>query len=97
MIYFGFNITNPWSKRWKGVWTHTYDTPFKHKYLELEVFEDTTVLSFSFQLAIRQSHGGLTIGLGVLGYSFNFQFYDNRHWNYDEGRYFKYNEEEGMH
>jgi hypothetical protein len=50
-----------------------------------------------FRLSGRQSHAGLAIEMGLLGYSFLFNFYDNRHWNYDAGRYFQYNEEEGMH
>ena len=50
-----------------------------------------------FRLSTRQSHGGLYFDLGLLGYSVSFNFYDNRHWNYQAGRYYKYNEEEGMH
>jgi hypothetical protein len=37
------------------------------------------------------------IDLGVLGYSFLFNFYDNRHWNSEEGRWMIYSEEEGEH
>jgi len=97
MIYFGFNITNPWSNKFKNLWCKAYDTPFKHKFLELEVVQDSTILSFSFRLATRQSHSGLVMDFGILGYSFNFNWYDNRHWNYEQGRYFKYNEELGSH
>ena len=97
MINFSFTLINPWGKRWSNIWSRTYDTPFKNKFLELEVLKDTTIVSFMFRLSTRQSHGGLSMELGLLGYSFNFNFYDNRHWNYEAGRYFKYDEENGAH
>ena len=97
MISFSFNIANPWSNKFKNIWSHTYDTPFKNKFLELELLEDTTIVSFMFRLSTRQSHSGLNMELGLLGYSFNFNFYDNRHWNYEANRYFKYDEENGTH
>jgi hypothetical protein len=93
MISLNFNIRNPWSKRWKNVWCRAYNTPFKNKFLELEVLKDTTIVSFMFHLSTHQSHGGLSMEVGLVGYSFNFKFYDNRHWNYDEGRYFEYGDE----
>ena len=93
MINFSFTIINPWGKRWSNVWNRVYNTPFKNKFLELEVLKDTTIVSFMFRLATRQSHGGLSMELGLLGHSVNFNFYDNRHWNYEEGRYFDYGEE----
>lgn len=94
MINFSFTLINPWGKRWKNVWNRSYKTPFKNKFIELELLKDTTIVSFMFRLATRQSHGGLSIELGLLGYSFNFNFYDNRHWNYEFNRYFNYGEEE---
>jgi hypothetical protein len=63
----------------------------------MEVVKDTTILSFHFRLSTRQSHAGLDLELGILGYSFNFRFYDGRHWNYDAGRYYNYSEELGEH
>jgi len=41
-----------------------------------------------FRLATRTDHGGLMIDVGLLGYSFSFNFYDNRHWDYELDRYF---------
>jgi hypothetical protein len=93
MISFNFNLNNPWSKRWKNVWSKTYNTPFEHKFLELEVIKDSSIVSLMFRLSTRQSHGGLNMELGLVGYSFNFNFYDNRHWNYELDRYYNYGEE----
>ena len=74
MLSVSFNLSNPWGKRWSNVWSHTYDTPFKNKFLELEVLKDTTIVSFMFRLTTQQSHSGLSMEMGLLGYSFNFNF-----------------------
>lgn len=97
MIYLGFNITNPWSKRWENIWNKVYDTPHPSKYVELEVFKDNAVVSFSFKLTTRQDHAGLNVEVGLLGYSISFQLYDIRHWNYEAGRYYIYDDEHGSH
>ena len=97
MIYLGFNIANPWSKRWTNVWNRVYATPHPSKYIELEVFEDNTIVSFSFKLATRTDHAGVNIDVGLLGYTFNFNFYDIRHWNSEQGRWMRYTEELGEH
>lgn len=97
MISFNFNISNPWSNRFENLWTRAYSTPFKNKFVELELLKDTTIVSFMLRLTTRQSHSGVWLDLGLLGYSFTINFYDNRHWNYEVGRYFKYDEENGSH
>jgi hypothetical protein len=92
MIYFGFNITNPWSKRFKNLWCHVYETPFENKFIELELIKDASIASCSFKLATRTDHGGLYMDVGLLGYNFSFNFYDSRHWNDDAGRFYIYDE-----
>jgi hypothetical protein len=93
MISLSFNLANPWSNRFENLWNRAYDTPFKHKFIELEIIKDASIISFMFRLSTRQSHGGLVIEMGLLGYSFNFNFYDNRHWSYEYNRYFESGEE----
>jgi hypothetical protein len=88
MISFSFNLSNPLSRRWKNVWNHTYDTPFKNKFLELELIKDNSIVSCMFRLSTRTDHGGLYFDLGMLGYSCVFNFYDNRHWDHELDRYF---------
>lgn len=97
MIAFSLNIHNPWSKRFSNLWCRSYATPFTNKYIELEVYKDTSIVSFSVQLTARRDHSGLSIELGLVGYSFNFNFYDNRHWNYEEKRWMFHTEEAGPH
>jgi hypothetical protein len=92
MIYFGFNITNPRSKRWENVWCRAYNTPFKNKFIELEVIKDASLASCSFKLTTQTDHSGLYTDIGLLGYSFSFNFYDNRHWDHKNNCWEKYNE-----
>ena len=92
MISFSFNLRNPWGRRWKNVWNRAYELPIKNKFIELEVIKDTTILSFMFRFDTRTDHGGLYFDLGILGYSFSFNFYDCRHWNEEAGRYYIYDE-----
>ncbi len=97
MISINFNLRNPWSKQFKNLWWHAWKTPFKNKFIELEFYKDSSIATFNLNWTIRQSHAGLDIELGLFGYCLHFNFYDNRHWNYEEGRWMFYIEEEGMH
>jgi hypothetical protein len=97
MISLNFNLRNPWSNTFKNLWCKSFATPFKNKFIELEVMKDFTLVSFMFNWTVRQSHAGLDLELGLFGYNVHFNFYDNRHWNVEEGRWMFYNEEEGMH
>jgi hypothetical protein len=81
MISVNFNICNPWSSTFKNLWCRAYNTPLKHKHIELEVTRDFTLISFRFNWTIRQSHAGLDLEAGLFGYCFHFNFYDSRHWD----------------
>lgn len=97
MLNLALNIRNPWSQEFKNLWNKVFTTPHPSKYIELEIYKDSNLLSFNFSWTIRQSHGGIDIDVGLLGYGFHFNFYDIRHWNYKEGRYMIYTEELGEH
>ena len=81
MISFDFNLRNPWSNEFKNLWCRAYDTPFKNKYIELEFYKDTSLVSVRLNWTVRQSHAGLDLELGLFGYNIHFNFYDNRHWD----------------
>ena len=70
---------------------------YTNKYAELEFYKDSSLLSVNFNWTIRQDHAGIDIEIGVLGYCVHFTVYDNRHWNYEEGRWMQYSEELGEH
>jgi hypothetical protein len=80
MINLNFSIRNPWSNKFKNLWCRSYKTPFEHKFIELEMYKDSTIVSFMFNWTIRQSHAGLDLEVGLIGYCVRFNFYDGRHW-----------------
>jgi hypothetical protein len=92
MITLHFLIRNPFSQKFVNLWNRTFNTPFEHKFIELEFYKDSSLLSFRFDLTARQSHSGLNIEFGLIGYCVNFTFYDCRHWNYAAGKYEYYEE-----
>lgn len=96
MISFSVNISNPYSQKFKNLWNKMWGIN-PHKYIELEFYKDSSLISFMFNWTIRQSHAGLDLDLGLLGYCVHFNIYDNRHWNYTEGRWMRYTEELGEH
>ena len=81
MININFNIRNPLSNRFENLWNRVYNTPFKNKFVELEITKDFTLVSFMFNWTVRQSHAGLDFEIGLLGYNCRFNFYDCRHWD----------------
>ena len=89
MINFSFGLDNPFSSRWANVFSRSAFLG-KHKAVEFEVYRDTTIISLMFRLTARQSHGGVILDIGLLGYSVSFQYYDTRHWNDEENRYYIY-------
>lgn len=91
MINFNFSITNPWSNRFSNLWCRSYATPFENKRIELEIYKDTNIISLAVQLTSRRDHSGLSIEVGFVGYSFNFKFYDSRHWDYQTNKWTIYN------
>jgi hypothetical protein len=97
MISINFSIRNPRSNEFSNLWNRAYCTPFKNKFIELEVTKDSVLVSFMFNWTVRQSHAGVDLGLGMFGYNIHCQFYDNRHWNHTEGRWMKYTEDLGEH
>ena len=97
MISVSLNLRNPWSQQFKNLWSKAYPTPHPSKYIELEVYKDSSLLSINFSWTMRTSHAGLDFDFGLFGYCLHFQFYDIRHWNYTEGRWMFYTEEEGLH
>lgn len=97
MIDFSFNISHPFEVEFKNFWCKYWDTPFKHKFVELEVHTTETLIGCNFLWTTRRDHAGVDIQLSVFGICVHFNFYDNRHWNHDEGRWMCYTEEDGLH
>ena len=92
MFSLNFSLRNPWSNDFKNVWCRSYETPFKHKFVELEFTRDCTLVLFTCSWTVRQSHAGLDLEAGLFGYCVHFKFYDSRHWNFEKKAWETYEE-----
>ena len=90
MIHFSVGLRNPFSDRWDNVYNRSAVIDRLHKAVEFEVYRDTTIISFAFRWNIRQDHAGMNLELGLLGYTVSAQYYDTRHWNDEECRFYIY-------
>jgi hypothetical protein len=87
MISLNFNLCNPWSNTFKNLWCRAFKTPFNNKYLELEVYQNCTLVSLMINCTTRQDHAGFDFEIGFAGYCLRINFYDSRHWDYARGCY----------
>lgn len=80
MIYIGVSLNNPfWKNRFQNIWNRYWKIS-KNKNLEIEFYKHSSIFGFSFTLApIAQDHAGIRFDIGLLGYTFDFNFYDSRH------------------
>lgn len=91
MIYLNINIRNPWwSNRFENLYTKTFNTPWKNKFIEIQLMKDVELFRKEFEWTIKQDHAGVRIELGLIGYKAVFNFYDNRHWDYENNSWVKY-------
>lgn len=82
MISFHVTFRNPWSDRFVNLWNKVFATPFLYKYIEIELYKDSSLLSLVMRWSIRESHAGLHLSVGILGYCAEINYYDCRHWDY---------------
>lgn len=95
MIYLSAAITWPFKK------TGSFNTNFlkiwqvtKNKFLEIESYGGTDdLIGFMFRLAWRTDHEGISIELSLFRQCLSIILYDNRHWNYETGRYETYEDD----
>jgi len=67
----------------------------EHKAIEIEGLHYSikdTCNYFDIRLAwtTRTDHAGFRFHFDLLGFTFSFEIYDIRHWDYDNGRYVEY-------
>ncbi len=96
MLHLNFQITNPFSDRFKNIKCWSGATPFKNKFWEIQLMSTTDLICFKFSCTIRTDHAGLNLELGLFGYNIDFNFYDNRHWDYINGRWEIYHDKEDI-
>jgi hypothetical protein len=86
MIYINLTIRNPWSARFEHVrsWSGKL---FGHKGWEVEILRSDTIISVEVKFTVRQDHAGLTVEVGLFGYTLGAQVYDSRHWDYETNKF----------
>lgn len=91
MIYFDFSIRNPWAKDADSVDYFVKEerlTENKSYCLQCSRMSPYNILKINIDLAWRGSdHAGLEFIFEIFGYALMLNIYDNRHWNYDTGRW----------
>jgi len=90
MINIQFNLRIPGSNRFRNIKCWHGITPFIHKFWELQIYKSADILDIFLRLTSKQSHAGLSCGLGFCGINMEFQIYDSRHWNDTTGRWQDY-------
>ena len=88
MILLQLNVRNPFSNRFKCIANPVFQIT-QHKFIELQFDQTTDIVAFEFRVSTRQDHAGVFISLGLVGYEAIFNFYDCRHWDYDNGEWIK--------
>lgn len=62
---------------------------FKHKAFEIQVADSGWYLwNFEFNRRKKCAHAGFDLSIEIFGIEFNFEFYDYRHWNNAEDRFY---------
>lgn len=94
MIYLNLNLRNPWAgdNSFKNIKTWHGSIPIPNKYWEVQILHNDNWLRFEFEFTIRQDHSGANLELGLFGYEIHFTIYDNRHWDYENNCWEKYEE-----
>lgn len=83
MLHINFALSNPWSRRFSCVY-NTFIPLTENKGIEYGVYKDASIIRVSFGITVgKRDHAGFDFSIGMFGYSFDFVFYDNRHYEED--------------
>jgi hypothetical protein len=86
MIYFQFNVENPFSDRWKTLFFKNGLLP-RHKAWEFNGYLTHNIIDIDFRYTRNCDHAGLQLMFGLLGVAIEFSIYDTRHWDWDKNEY----------
>jgi len=85
MIYLSLSLSNPFSNRYSVVYVKTGKTWNPHKFWDLSIRKQSSIIGFTFDFTMRQDHAGFSLEIELFGWSIEYRFYDNRHWDYKNG------------
>ena len=91
MIKLNFTIENPWSDRFDAGYAWGGKI-IAHKCWEAQAYRSNTIVEGAIEFTARQDHAGLKLEFGIFSFSFIFQIYDSRHWNYDKKQWEVYDD-----
>jgi hypothetical protein len=89
MIYFNFQIQNPWSDRWNTIW-YKSGLLSKYKAWEFNGYRTHHLIEFDTHLTFKGDHAGFHIMIGLFGYAVEFHIYDTRHWDHENNQWVDY-------
>lgn len=81
MIFFGFNIKNSFSNRFKEILCYQGPTLLKNLFWEVQCLKTNGILGIELSYTARQDHAGLCVCLTFIGYELILSLYDIRHWD----------------
>jgi hypothetical protein len=85
MIYLSLSLSNPFSNRYSVVYEKIGETWNPHKFWNLYICKRSSIIGFTFDFNTRQDHAGSGLEIELLGWSIEYRFYDNRHWDHQNG------------
>jgi len=87
MIHLSFGVQNPYSNRFKSIWSKFGSTPFQYKYWETQLVRTNDIVSLNLEITRARDHAGINFELGLFSFNFYCKLYDSRHWNYLTNRW----------
>lgn len=78
MLNISLIIYNPWCKTQKILISKNFKIS-KNKSLEINLYKSRHVISFEFDIRCNCDHAGSRLMIGLLGFDFEINFYDNGH------------------
>lgn len=78
-----FSLTNPRSRRWRNLGSRTGPI-WGRKYWQVQIMATADIIAAKIEWTRYCDHAGLSLELGLLGYSVCAQIYDSRHWDYQK-------------
>lgn len=84
MINLNFELNVPYIDRWADIYV-ACGIVTEYKAWEFQILKTTTLIKLQVDFRLSGDHAGLRLTLGLLGYEFDLNVYDTRHWD-DENR-----------
>lgn len=88
-----FHIESYTLVEFKNIWDKGWRIS-RHKFLEMQLYQDGTFARCDLDICWKgEDHAGPELHLSLLTYTFLISFYDIRHWNAEENRWYNEGEE----